>query len=955
MFPAGPRRDVPRTSVLPRLLVVAALALPALGLQTGVAAAAPDPAFGLSAFEGTVLRPPAPDDGPDGPHYADLAGEHPDTAIVDFSIASKDGGPDSEPSAVADEIRVDIPAGLVPNPAGFPTCTNAQLDAQVAYGSGEPLAEADACPVGSQVGFINLTVRGDVPLFADIFPGTPARQTMRVQLPVYNMTRGAGQVGRFAFLPGQAPASPALEGDKSRVDIVGGVRPSDNGLYFTIKSPESLPLLRSKLTFWGTPGLATHDEDRGKTLTEAPNIDVVLGPSNDGKDMSGLDRTATFLTNPTLCAGKLRTTVRVRAFDGQTTDGAFDTPYGALGCDSVPFSPSVAFSSSEPVRADSPTGLDVSLKVPQSSGTSERGSAQIKDATVTLPEGFSISPSAASTIGVCSDEQLGQGTDSAVSCPAASKVGTASISSPIVDSPLTGSVFLGAPLPGDRYRLFLVAEGHGVTIKLKGTVRPDPATGRVSATFADNPQLPFSELRLSFSGGPKAILASPPACGDLAGSAALTPFSRPTASTVSGSVPVSGCTGAAFAPDATAAVASGRSGTYSPAAFAFSRPDGQPTLSGLKIALPVGMTAKVKGIAHCTDAQVAAAACPESSRIGSVSTLAGPGSAPFPLTGAVYLTDGHNGGDFGSVAIIRALAGPYDLGNVVVRQALRIDPKTAQVTIDSDPLPQIVEGIPLRLRNLTLDVNRKNLLRNPTSCGTAGVTSTLTGAGGATSVKAPGLTFSGCKDLPFRPKITVGLSNRTQVKKGRNPRLTAKITQFESEAGIRSAQVALPKTLALAASNAQALCAKAAAAKNACPKASIVGSASATTTILDRPLNGPVYFVKGERTTAAGKVVATLPTLHVQLRGQASIDLDATTAVNHGRLVTTFASIPDQPLRSFTLNVDGGKHGIIALTRDLCTKGPKPRASARFAAHSGKKAPTRAPVVSTVCRTAKKK
>jgi hypothetical protein len=942
---AGVPRRRPRTA---RLLGTAVAALSVLGLQAGSAAAASDPPpFGVSAFTGTVLRPASPDDGPDGPHYADLAGEHPDTAIVDFSIPTQDDGEASPPVKVTRDIRVDIPAGLVPNPAAFPTCTNAQLDEQVNPGlQGLNLPPGTGCPVDSQVGFIDLSVMGKLSILPD-----PVR--LDVQLPVYNMTRGADQVGRFAFLPGQAPGQFLLDADKSRVDIVGGVRPSDNGLFFTIRSPETLPLRRSNLTFWGTPGLGSHDPDRGAlSLTIKDGTNTIPIADHEGGNLSVDDKTSTFLTNPTLCAGPLRTRVAVTAYTGEQGSAAFDTPYGALGCDSVPFAPKVSVSSPDPVRANAPTALDVALEVPQSTGTDVRGSAQLKDAVVELPEGFSINPSAAAGLEVCTDEGLGQGTDRAVDCPAASRVGAATIETPVLDSPLKGSVFLGQPQPGDRYRLFVVADGHGVSIRLKGSVQADAKTGRLTATFRDNPQLPFSALRLALSGGPRAILASPTTCGPAKGGADLTPFSSTTPVRLDMSIDVAGCEAAGFSPDFAANVPDARSGKYAPATFAIARSDNQDALSGLRIALPVGMTAKIKGVTRCAAAQIAAQACPEASRIGTVSVQSGVGSAPYPLAGSVYLTDGYKGGAFGTVAIIRAVAGPYDLGNVVVRQALRIDPTTAQVTIDSDPLPQIVEGIPLRLRNLRLDVNRKDFLRNPTSCGPTDVAGDLSAPAGAAVQKTGRVTFADCQALPFRPKIALALGGKGETKTGKHPSLTATITQYESEAGIRSAQVALPKRLALAADNAQALCSVADADANRCPKASIVGTASATTTILEKPLTGPVYFVKGQRTTATGKVVSTLPTLRVALRGQAAIDLKAETAVNHGRLVTTFPAIPDQPLTRFALKIDGGKHGILALTSDLCSS--RLKGSARFRSYSAKVAPTRNPAIATSCKSAKR-
>jgi hypothetical protein len=295
------------------------------------------------------------------------------------------------------------------------------------------------------------------------------------------------------------------------------------------------------------------------------------------------------------------------------------------------------------------------------------------------------------------------------------------------------------------------------------------------------------------------------------------------------------------------------------------------------------------------------------------------------------------------------VAGPYDLGNVVVRQALRIDPNTAQVTVDSDPLPQIKEGIVLRLRELNLVVDRAGFMRNPTSCSKDQLATTLTSAEGAVAHPTSTLTFENCKSLGFGPKITLALKNKTQMGKFKHPRLSAVVTQKEGEAGIKGTSVALPKDVALAAENAQGLCETADALADKCPKASIVGSATAETPILNKPMSGPVYFVKGVRKDPkTGREIKTLPTLFMPLRGETTIYLRAQTAVSHDRLVTNLQEVPDAPITKFTLNIDGGKHGIIAATRSLCSTGTL-KGSARFFGQNGKAAPVLKPTISKAC------
>lgn len=972
--------QVPR----PRRRLRNAAVVAALGVALPLAGATAAQAYEIDTFSANIVKQ-------NGETFESQAGGHPYQGIIKFdTVVAPVNNPSvattTENGGATRTIRVDTPQGLVPNPEAVPKCVQAQLD-------------ANACPPATQIGVVELRLRSFLPASAtgilSITPGT--KGTLRVRVGLYNMEAEEGQLARFAFNPTQAPNATGHV-----VDIVGGMRADDNGLFFTINDvarPDAddptRPLLTgSTLTFWGTPGDPTHNAQRGAaslTLmrTDNPGVwpgnavpsppnpfpnppfpvagtpvaangpisgsplgeGVPLGNKNPTGAAGITDTTSAFLSSPTSCAGpqNAKLTLDSYAGDRRTRDftvGA-DTD-GLQGCDQVPFSSTTTFGAST-MQRDAPTPLAVQLDVPQTTDSGTLATAHVRRVAVQLPPGVTISPSGANGLQACTDAQFNQGNENAIACPAASDIGAVKITTPVLDSPLQGSVYVGQPLPGNRYRLFVNADGHGISVRLKGTVLPDPTTGQVTAVFDDNPQLPFSQFRLDFDGGSDAIIASPQACGTATGSGTLSPWSGGGASTTSSSVTVENCAGNPFAPAFAAATSNGTSGKYAPLSVNIFRPDGNQFLSGLKATLPQGMTAKIKGVTKCSEAQVAAESCPEASRIATLRVKAGPGAAPYELSGPAYLTGSYKGGAFGSVAIVRVIAGPYDLGNVVVRQALRIDPETAQVTVDSDPLPQIKEGIVLRMRDLKLDVDRRDFLRNPTSCGAKAINSTLTGINGGTTNVGAAVQLSNCQALPFRPKIALKFGNKTQMKKDRHPRVTATVTQFESEAGIKSTQVALPKQVALEAENAQALCEKAEAARDACPKGSIVGSATAETTILNRRLFAPVYFVKGTRITAAGKEVATLPTLYVPLEGEGvRVNLRAVTSVSRNRLVTTFPSIPDQPITKFVLNIDGGKNGIIAATTNLCKA--KEKSSARFVGWNGKKAPTRRTRVATACK-----
>lgn len=918
--PHAPGRPAGRRAVR-RGLTAAACGLAALAASAAVAA--PAQAHAITDFEAGTLTDPDVETS-----YFQQAGGRPPFGVTDFSFATD---ADGEPIGSVKTIRVDIPAGLTPDPVAIPTCTDAQLAAR-------------ACPVASQIGVQRLRIRGTIALLG--------RQTIDVRIPLHNMVRLPGQVARFAFNPAQAPGSDLLEGDKDPIEIVGGVRSDDNGLFFTISGlPVDPAVVRSKLVFWGVPGDPSHDPERTQARTDIDSIPAstpILGAiahQTSGGGASVPAKDVAFLSLPTSCAGVQTSRLATTSVAGEERSASYTTPVGVEGCGSVPFAPSTSIGPAQITR-DSPTGLDVGLQVPQTRAAGALATSHVRDVSLTLPEGSTISPSAANGLQTCSDAQFRRGDAGPVACPAASRVGSVTVGTPVLDAPLTGGLYLGDPLPGDRYRLLISAEGPGFTVRLVGSVRPDPVTGRLTTVVQGSPQLPFSNLDLHFDDGPRAVIASPQTCGTVRSSAVLTPWSGNAPATPGADQDVVGCSGSPFEPGFSVA-ASPQAGAFAPFSATFARPDGDRFLQKVAVGLPPGLVARIKGVARCSDAQIAAESCPESSRIGTASTQAGPGPAPYGLSGPVYLTNAYGGGQFGFVTIIRALAGPYDLGNVVVRQSVRIDPEDARVTVTSDPLPQIKEGVQLRLRALTFAVDRPGFARNPTSCGTKQVGADLGSPDGATARRTAPVTFTGCERERFAPALKLAFTSRREMRKGGHPGVQATVVQGDGQAGIRSTSVALPKSVALAAANAKGLCETEAALQDRCPAASIVGSATATTPILQGALKGPVYFVKGQRTTAAGKVVATLPTLFVKLQGEATIHLRAVTSVNRGRLVTTFPAIPDAPLSRFTMTIAPGKNGIIQATRSLCGAGNV--GSARFAGHHGRAAKTQAPKITTAC------
>jgi hypothetical protein len=538
---------------------------------------------------------------------------------------------------------------------------------------------------------------------------------------------------------------------------------------------------------------------------------------------------------------------------------------------------------------------------------------------------MTINPSAATGLGACTDEQLGKGTTRPVGCPASSGIGSVELETPVLPAgSLKGTAYLGQPLSGDptsgdEYRMFLVADSprYGVSVRLVGNVVADPQTGRLTATFAGNPQVPVSLVRVALRGGDRAPLVNPPACGRATISGRFTSWGGQSA-TATGDVTIDqGCERAtSFAPGLAASVSDTRAATSPAFALAVTRPDGHQAVQRVDVNLPPGLLAKPAGIPLCGEGQAAAGTCPEASKVGSIDVTAGAGLSPFGLGGRVYLTGPYAGAPYGLSIVVPAVAGPFDLGLVVVRAAVQLDRDDAHVRVLSDPLPTILDGVPLLLRSAKVTIDRPDTMRNPTSCAPLQIGSTLTSIASLTASPTAPFAATDCNALAFSPKTKIALTGNKQLTTGKHPGVDSTVTQAPGQANIQQVQVTLPLSLALDPDNAQTLCEFADGLRGACPAGSVIGSATARTPLLDKPLSGKVYFVKGVRTDPkTGRQIKTLPTLLVQLRGDIALDLRATTAVDaKSRLVTTFAPIPDAAVSSFRLTLAGGKHGILTVT-----------------------------------------
>jgi hypothetical protein len=897
-----------------------------IGLLLAVAATAPaaEAAFGIQSFEAEVLES-------DGTTFYEQAGGHPALGTTDFTVNTTANVPDGN----VRDIRVDVPEGLMSNPEALPRCTTAQIQSA-------PVS----CPPESQLGIEELR------LAFQVAPGVflPAY----IKVPLYNMTTDDlpdPPVARFAFNPAQAaPINPALAA-LHETEIIGGVRwQTDYGLFFTIDDvPTTRPLISSKLTFWGTPADPSHDAERGQFCVGVPGVIPPGGgpPVCVGGGQTSSATPVPFLTNPTVCTGtKLETKLTLTSYAGEVATASSFTPTtssggeGAENCAAVPFAGGIDLVP-DTFQLDAPTGPLVEMSTPQD-GLLDPGAiapSHVDDVTVTLPPGLTLNPSTANGLQACTDAQLGKGTSNPIACPDASAIGTVTIDTPLLAQPLQGTAYVGQPLAGDQYRLFVTAFGNGVSTRLIGSVRPDPQTGQLTAVFADNPQQPVNSITVDFRDGPLAPLATPADCGAKTTTARYTAYSGAPDATPSSSYESGGpgCQPLGFDPGFAAGPDSTLAGAFSPFRALIERSDRNQFLSGVRVKLPPGLLGMVSRVDQCADAQADAGTCAAGSRIGTASVLAGAGPQPYALSGPVHLTGPYQGAAFGIAVTIRAIAGPYDLGTVIVRQPVFVDPEDARLTVTRAPLPTILEGVPVRLRSIDVDVDRPGFMVNPTSCDRGEVRATLHSTAGTAVDRAVPLQATDCQALPFAPKVRMKLTGKRQTVLGRHPGLITRVTQARGQANLGAAKVTLPLSLALDPQNARRICSYERGLNASCPSRSRIGTVTrAASPALDTPLKGKAFLVQGIRVDPdTGNRIRTLPTILVKLRGQVRLNLRATTDVVSNKLVTTFAALPDAPVSMFRLKLKGGTGGILAATRDVCAG--KQIARVRFDGQNGKR------------------
>ncbi|HWX45673.1 MAG TPA: fibronectin type III domain-containing protein, partial [Solirubrobacteraceae bacterium] len=815
------------------------------------------------------------------------------------------------------DIHINLPPGLIGNPTSIPRCNRYLLKGR-------------ECPSDTQVGMFEAWVDEHN---ATSLPAEEREE--RFTIAIYNIEPAGRAPAEFAgFIYGKAPVwipfrvrtggDYGISADSINITSIGGA------------------LSRVRARIWGVPADPAHEVERSHNC---PIFSV-------GSHCPDTEPEVPLLTNPTACAGPLTVTTTI---DSWQEPGQYVSKSAELeaftGCNQLHFEPTLEALPTTNV-ADSPSGLNVDLHVPQdrnSEGNEDPhglATADLKDTRVTLPLGLVVNPASAPGLGACSSVQFELHGPKPAQCPDAAKIGRVEIDTPLVDHPLPGSVYVATPYenPFDSLLAIYVAVDDpetGVVIKLAGDIEANPETGQLTTTFSESPQLPFEDFKLDFFAGPRAALRTSATCGTFESKSVLTPWSAPesgppaTWSSVFQikSAPGGGSCPAKAAeetdsPSFSAGTETPVAGSYSPFVLRLHREDDSQELKGIATVLPPGLTAKLAGVAECSDSAIEAAqhktgrqeqespSCPASSEVGTVNVGAGAGPAPYFTEGRVYLAGPYKGAPFSLAILTPAVAGPYDLGTVVVRAALYVNPETTQVTVKSDPIPTILDGILLDVRTITVKIGRPDFTLNPTSCDKMSV------GGEALSVLGPSAALSdpfqvgGCEALGFKPRFSVSTSGKTSRVGGASLHVTLAYPNAPqgTQANIKSVHVELPEALPSRLSTLRHACVDSVFNQNPtdCPALSQVGSARAVTPLIAVPLEGPAYFVShgGQK----------FPELIVVLQGDGiTIDLHGETFISHAGITSsTFRTVPDQPITSFELTLPQGPNSVFAANGNFC-------------------------------------
>ena len=857
-----------------------------------------------------------------------LAGAHPDLS-THFKLKGA-GAPE-----VAKNISFDAPQGVFGNPSVLLECT--PLDFALMQ-----------CSPSSQAGVITIHAK-----YSEGSPTTPLGipqapdNYLLGTAPIYRVQAGPEEAARFAFYVPVLNIPIAIP-----VTVRSG---SDYGLRFTVSGITQLtPVSEVDMTFWGfpadegdlnsPPASGTHAFERFRKgspghpagcVEQDFSFEGSFFPcawiANEFSFAKAGVPVAPLTGNPSVCGVPMPTTLNVETYQSEGIVAHADSSYPPItGCERQTFQP-VAQGRLTSSSVDSASGLDLILKAPQPLSKAAAPS-MLRSATLTLPEGLTINPDAADGQSSCSNAQAHLDIEGASACPDNSKVGTVEIKSSALPKDLTGAIYLGEPLPGNQYRLFMLADGFGIHAKFEGKLVPDPRTGQVRTEFVDLPQLPFEEFDMHIFASDRGVFATPTQCAVYGVEARMYPWNNrlPDQRGQFGVSVTDGPSGKPcpagtrpFNPKLEAGTNNSNAGSFSSFTLKLDREDGDQYLKDLGFKMPPGLTGSLRGISYCPESGIASAgqkqgrtelaipSCPSSSEVGTTNVAAGPGSHPFHALGRMYMAGPFKGAPLSLVSITPALAGPYDYGTVVIRVAVGVDSLDAHVTAVSDTIPSIIGGIPLRLRSIQVNLTKPNFILNPTNCQPMSVLSKGIGAEGSNTEFSSYFQAANCANLAFKPQMSVKYLSGGKAR-AKNPSLEFALKTRAGDANVKSVAVILSKAFAIDQRHLGNICSEAELTRTKCAGKQTIGTASTKTPLLDQPLSGPVYAVSGG---------GGLPRLAFVLNGQVPLVPRAkTSSVNKGALKTVVPTVPDAPIGEFRLTLNGAKSGYLINTRNLCNK-----------------------------------
>jgi hypothetical protein len=885
--------------------------LPTTSTKRAITVGAEPTPFGVESYE------VAPEN--EGGSLDTTAGSHPYQLTTTLSL-NQTSDP-LKPPALPKDLRFKLPPGLIGNPTPFPQCSEGQFTAIKVFGENN-------CPAQTAIGVAEVTI--DVPRL--LFVTLP--------VPVFNLVPNVGEPARFGFdvldVPVWLDTSVRTGGDYGVTVSVDNIS-------------QSAAFLGSQVTLWGEPGAASHNISRGTLCVDG---ELLGGGACNSPSMGTF---APFLVMPTSCTGPLRTTVEA---DSWKEPGVFGNAIEPLStpsldsCNKLSFDPEISVAP-DVSSGSSSSGLTVKIHVPQAESITPGGRAQanVRSTTVTLPAGIALNPAGADGLEACSESQIGferYDQESEIElftaslpqpfCPDAAKIGTVHIKTPLLPHELNGAVYLAQPAPAGEaganpfnslVAMYFVAEDpySGTLVKIPGEVHLDPTTGQIVATFNHTPQVPFEDLRVEFFGGARAPLSTPAKCGDYTTTTSIEPWSGNAAAEPSTTFPITSGPGGSpcknplpFAPSLTAETTSIQAGGFTPFSMTMSREDGNQNLQAVQLHMPLGLSGTLSTVKLCGEEQADAGTCGPESLIGETVVSVGVGGDPFSVTGGkVYITGPYKGAPFGLSIVNPAKAGPFDLGKVVVRAKIEVNPETAALTITTDnegayKIPTLIDGIPLEIKHVNVDINRPGFTFNATNCNPLKITGELTSAEGSSSALSVPYQVTNCAVLAFKPKLEASTAGNWTRTGGTSLAVKLGYPAGPYDANISRVKVELPKALPSRLQTLQKACLASVFEANpaSCPAASVIGHARATTPVLPVPLEGPAYFVShgGE----------AFPSLIIVLQGYGvTVHLVGTTFISKAGITSsTFKTVPDVPVGSFELNLPTGPYSALTGLGNLC-------------------------------------